>query len=146
MTFIASASGGTPPYAFTWDLAGTAAQGETAARRFEAGSYVVRLTLGDAGDQTACATQTVEVDHSVVISSAAWASTPGRLKVSGSGFGPGCTVAINGAAAPRTAYKSAALVVAKGDALKAMLPKGVTVQVAVVNPDGTQGPPVSHTR
>ena len=146
VAFTASASGGTPPYTFAWDLAGTAAQGETATRRFEAGSYMVKLTAADAGGQTASATHTVEVGHSVVISTAAWASNPGRLKVSGSGFGPGCTVAINGAAAPRTAYKSSALVVAKGDALKAMLPKGVAVQVVVVNPDGTQSPPASYAR
>jgi len=71
---------------------------------------------------------------------------PFRLKVTGAGFRQGCRVEINGGPAPKTAYKNQGLAVAKGAGLKAMVPKGVTVQITVVSPDGTQSTEFPFTR
>ncbi|OYW01232.1 MAG: hypothetical protein B7X11_04160, partial [Acidobacteria bacterium 37-65-4] len=60
---------------------------------------------------------------------------PLKLKLRGSNFHPNCTIRINGQAVPITQYKSATIIKAKGSGLKTMLPKGVTVQVTVVNND-----------
>ena len=71
-----------------------------------------------------------------------------RLKVYGSNFHPGCSVKIDGVEAPSTQYKHSGLVLAKGGAaLKAMVPKGVTVLVTVVNnDDGGVSAPASYRR
>jgi hypothetical protein len=68
------------------------------------------------------------------------------LKVGGSGYQTGCTVYIDGVAAPVTKFKSAAQVTAKGSGLKDRVPKGVPVQIVVENPDGTESAPYSFTR
>ena len=60
---------------------------------------------------------------------------PLKLKITGSNFHPGCTIKIDGQPVPDTQVKSATLIKAKGSGLKAMLPKGVTVQITVVNND-----------
>lgn len=74
------------------------------------------------------------------------ASNPFRLKVSGSGFAVGCEVRIDGATAPETRFKSGSLVVARGSGLKALVPKGIAVQVTVANPDGSESAPFAFTR
>ena len=147
VTFSASASGGTAPYTFTWDLDGAPATGETASKSFPAGDHQVTLTVKDAAGGTAQESKTVTVVAAPRIASLAKLSNPLRLKITGSNFQAGCSVTINGAAVPQTDRKGDTLVYAKqGGALKAMLPKGVTVQVAVVNPDGTASAPVAFTR
>jgi hypothetical protein len=60
---------------------------------------------------------------------------PLKLKISGSNFHTACTIKIDGQAVPLTQFKSATLIKAKGSGLKTMLPKGVTVQITVVNND-----------
>jgi hypothetical protein len=60
---------------------------------------------------------------------------PLKLKISGSNFHTACTIKVDGQAVPLTQYKSATLIKAKGSGLKAMLPKGVTVLITVVNND-----------
>ncbi len=73
-------------------------------------------------------------------------ANPFRLKVSGSGFQPGCSVRVAGGPAPKTAFKNQSLVIAKGSGLKAMVPKGVAVSIEVVKLDGTSSAPFSFTR
>jgi hypothetical protein len=59
-----------------------------------------------------------------------------RLKLNGTNFHTNCTIKINGVAVPVTDYKQSTKLFAKGGAsLKAMVPKGVTVQITVVNND-----------
>jgi len=145
--FTASASGGTAPYAFTWDLDGTAATGEMVNRTFPVGSHVVILTVGDGAGGTAQTSKTIDVAAAPGIASATKLTNPLRIKIAGSNFNAGCAVTINGVQVPETDRKGNTLVYAKGGgALKAMLPKGVTVQVAVVNPDGTASAPFTFTR
>ncbi len=58
------------------------------------------------------------------------------LKVMGINFHAGAVIKINGAFVPQSIYKSGSQVNAQGgDALKAMLPKGVPVNVTVTNTD-----------
>jgi hypothetical protein len=104
------------------------------------------LTVTDAAGLTATSTQTIEVGHSITVAGVSWASDPPRLKVSGSGFEAGSEVRIDGAAAPQTKFKSSSLVVAKGSALKSMAPKGVSVQVTAVAPDGRTSAPFAFIR
>jgi hypothetical protein len=66
--------------------------------------------------------------------------------VSGTGFRSGCRIAINGIDVPNTRFRSRSKVVAKGPGLKAMVPKGVPVQMTATNLDGTASAPVSFTR
>lgn len=72
---------------------------------------------------------------------------PFRLKVIGSNFTNGAQVLINGVPVPNTKYKSSyCLVAKKGAALKAMVPKGVTVTITVKNPDGSISNEFFYTR
>ena len=62
-----------------------------------------------------------------------------RLKITGINFQPGIQVFIATSTTPwpNVSYKSsAALVLKKGDTLKAYFPKGVPVPIKFVNPDG----------
>ena len=146
IAFTASATGGTPPYTYAWDLCGAAASGDSVTETLAPGSCVVTLTVADSAGLTATAVQTVEVGFSIAVSGAQWLSNPGRLKVSGSGFGAGCQVKVGGVAVPQTVFKSAYLLLAKGNGLKAMVPKGVTVQITVVSADGRSSAPFPFTR
>ena len=61
---------------------------------------------------------------------------PFRLKVMGLNFHSNCTVKVNGVAVPETKWKSSILVIAKkGNALKALIPAGQTVQITITNND-----------
>ena len=83
----------------------------------------------------------------VTVTGVVKAGNPFRLLVSGSGFEPGCAVTVDGVTAPRTVYSNEGLVKAKGgSALKALVPKGVPVQVRAVNPDGSTSAPFAFTR
>jgi hypothetical protein len=86
------------------------------------------------------------VPPSFAISVVTKALDPFRLKIYGAGFQDGSAVLINGQTAPMTLYKSANMLVAKGAGLKAMLPKGVTVEITVQAPDGSISEPFSYTR
>lgn len=146
VTLTASATGGAPPYGYTWDLCGKGTNGAIVTETLAAGSCAVTLTVTDSTGSAATATKSVEVSRSLVISGARWLSNPGRVKVSGSGFESGCHVEINGAAAPKTAFKGETSVIVKGGGLKVMVPKGVVVQIIVVNPDSTPSPPFQFVR
>ena len=75
-------------------------------------------------------------------------TNPFRLRVDGANFHQNCTILINDVPVPETKWKSLAKVIAKkGDALKAMVPAGQTVQVRVRNnDDGGLSAPFSYTR
>jgi hypothetical protein len=47
---------------------------------------------------------------------------------------------------PETIFRSQSQVMAKGSSLKVMVPKGVTVHLEVVSPDGMTPAPVSFLR
>lgn len=82
-----------------------------------------------------------------VITAVTKVGSPFRLKVIGSNFVDGAQVLINGIAVPSTKFKSSYYLVAKkGAALKAMVPKGVTVTITVKNPDGSQSNEFYYTR
>jgi hypothetical protein len=76
------------------------------------------------------------------------ASSPFRLKISGSNLQAGLQVFIGNDPSPwpSVAYKNSTLIVLKsGSALKARFPQGQAVQILVVNPDGGQAA-ISYTR
>ncbi len=61
---------------------------------------------------------------------------PFRLKITGSNFSLNCSVSINGQLVPEASWKNSAKIIVKGGAvLKALLPKGVPVQITVTNND-----------
>lgn len=136
VTFTASASGGTPPYSFSWDLDGDPAVGETASKTFREGAHPIRLTVRDGAGQEASAAKTLDVGPAVTITGAQALSNPFRLSILGSGFQIGCKVEIDGSPSPKTSYKSPSQVVAGGGGLKALVPKGSPVHLVLVNPDG----------
>ena len=146
ITFTASASGGAPPYTYGWDICGASASGESVVEKLSPGSCAVALTVTDSSGGTATVSQNVVVGYSIVVSGAQWLSDPARLKVSGSGFDQSCQVKIGGVAVRQTVFKGATLLVAKEGGMKAMVPKGATVQITVVSADGRSSAPFSFTR
>lgn len=71
------------------------------------------------------------------ISSVSRKGDPFRLVIEGTGFVQGCTVKIDGTAAPKTSFKSDDRLVAKGgSSLKAMVPKGHRVTITVEDEAG----------
>ena len=146
VAFTSGATGGTPPYTYSWDFGdGTSPSAEQNPSHTYAndGNFSVVLTVTDAVSRTATDSHLVvnvgSQPGAPVIVKVQKATNPFRLKIFGQNFLVGCTVFIGTQAAPQTLYKSAGLVVAKGDtALKAMLPRGVAVCITVRNPDGTQ--------
>jgi acetyl esterase/lipase len=146
VTFSASASAGKPPYSYAWDICGTTAEGETATMNLSPGICTIKLTVTDSAGAEVTTTKTVDVGYSITITGASWTANPGRLKISGAGFEQGCAVKINGAAAPKSLYKNPGHLVARGGGLKAMLPKGIEVQVQVVSSDGRSSAPFIFTR
>jgi hypothetical protein len=144
--FSASASGGTPPYAYQWDF-GDGSPGspdrEPVHTYAAAGEYAVTLAVGDsAGGAATDGSLAVKVDPSPsapTVSNVTMAASPFRLKVTGSNFQSGVQLFIAGDPAPwpGLAYKGASrLVVKRGGALKAKVPKGVPTELRFVNPDG----------
>ena len=81
------------------------------------------------------------------ITSVSKAQNPFRLKIFGSNFHSNCTVYIDGTPV-QTTWKNAGKVVAKkGGSLKALVPKGVTVQITVKNnDDGGESAAYPYTR
>ena len=146
VSFTATASGGTSPYTYAWTFDGTAASRQSVTETLSAGSHTVTLTITDSTGASATSTQTLTVARAVTITGVTKAANPFHLSVSGSDFEPSCTVKINGVAAPTTVYRSSALAVAKGTGLSALVPKGVSVEITVVNPDGSTSAPFSYTR
>ena len=81
------------------------------------------------------------------VSSVYKAPSPFRLKIIGNYFVSGAQVQIDGVTVPQTKFKSYSFLIAKkGAALKAMCPKGVTVKITVMNPDGKVSNEFNYTR
>lgn len=139
VAFAAHGSGGVTPFTYAWDFGdGSSGTGETAGHTYQtAGSFTAKVTMKDSSGGTATGKAAVLVTvHPPVISSVAKPSGAFRLKVTGENFHAGCTIKINGSAAPQTQFKSSTVVQAGGGAaLKAMVPKGQTVQITVTNND-----------
>src|SRR5438445_6197292 len=53
VTFIAAASGGTSPYSYSWNLAGTTKTGNSVSQSFTSGTYTTSLTVTDSLGKTA---------------------------------------------------------------------------------------------
>ncbi|MGC8723417.1 MAG: PKD domain-containing protein [Acidobacteriota bacterium] len=149
VTFAGTASGGVPPYAYAWTFGdSTSGAGASISHTYTAsGTFTVRATVTDSASVTASAATTVQAINPPAISSVSKAGNPFRLKIYGSNFHSNCTVKVNGASVPLSQYKSPSLVIAKkGAALKAMVLKGVTVQITVTNnEDGGVSAPFSFT-
>ena len=153
VVFNASASGGTAPYTYDWDFgdgsAHSSAQSPTHLYA-AAGTFPVTLVVGDSEGHTATDSHLVVHASDLplpTVTGVTKVTNPFRLKVSGTLFQPGAEVRISGVTVPTTTYKSAAQLVAKkGEALKAMCPKGVTVYVTVENPDGGMSAAFPYTR
>jgi hypothetical protein len=146
VTLTASASGGTPPCSFSWDVDGARYAGNPITLNLAAGGHPVALTASDDTGAEAHATKTLTVLQAPAISHVGALVDPFRLRVKGTSFQEGCQVLVNGAPAPRTVHKSEGLVIAKGEGLKARVPKGVPVTVEVLNPDGARSQPLEFVR
>jgi hypothetical protein len=98
------------------------------------------VTVTDTKGTSALAPTPVYVDLPIppgVISAKALPGPPFSLKLTGVDFQAGCSVTIDGVAVPEVQFKSStALMLKGGSALKAMVPKAVTVCILVTNPDG----------
>jgi PKD repeat protein len=113
------------PYTFVWDTTG-----------YNGSVSVYAMVVDSLGRTATTSPITISLSNPIV-NSAQVATAPLRIKVFGSGFVPGAVVLINGQSAPLSEFKSATMMVAKGDTqLKAMLPKGVPVNIQVLNPTG----------
>ena len=141
VTFTGSAENGTPPYTYAWDFGdGHTGVGANPGHTYtNGGSYTVTLTATDAAAHTAVHTLAVNASSTVAppaIASIVKKGNPFRLDITGSDFHSACEVRIDGVAAPQTKVKTSTRVLAKGGgSLKAMVPKGQTVMVTVVNTD-----------
>ena len=63
ISFIASGSGGVPPYSFSWDFGdGATANGDTSTHSYtDPGNYTVTLVTSDSSERTASRSQVVDV-------------------------------------------------------------------------------------
>jgi hypothetical protein len=150
--FAAAASGGDGgPYSFDWDFGDGSSHSplQNPTHLYsQAGTFYVTLRVADGSGMTAVDSHlSIAAVLPPQVAAVTKAGNPFRLKVSGSNFHPRSFVSVNGVPAPDTVWKSGSLVVAKGDSLKAMVPKGVTVQVRVTNADdGGVSEPFPFTR
>jgi alpha-tubulin suppressor-like RCC1 family protein len=117
----------------------------------KAGIYVFSILATDIKGCTGILEYSVQVINPPIIYGISKAADPFRLIVKGTSFFSNADgsawVYINDQPVPVTSYKSVTKVVAKsGEALKAMLPKGVPVEIRVKNPDGTISDPFVFVR
>jgi len=144
VAFAANVTGGAAPYTFAWSFGdNTTASTQTVSHTYTTpGTFSWTLVVTDAAAATKTATGSITVSAPVVpptVTSVTKIVIPGepfRLKIMGSNFHANCTIYINGVAVPLTYFVSPSKLIAKkGSALKAMLPKGVPVQITVKNND-----------
>jgi PKD repeat protein len=146
--FTGAASDGDGDYTFGPIYYGDGTSGYGPHTYNQPGTYQATQTVSDGSGHTApSAPVTITVLQAPVITSVSKAGSPFRLKVLGSHFLAGCVVKIDGQAVPQTKFKNDGKVVAKkGRMLKAMVPKGQSVTITVVNPDGGISAGYSFTR
>ncbi len=150
--FTGTASGGTPPYTYSWTFGdGAQSTDQNPAHTYTTvGTYHPVFTATDSTGAYTTDSLTIQANpaESVpLILKVKKMPAPFRLKIKGSGFVPGCQVLIDGVPVPMVSYKKATKIVAKkGHALKDMVPKGTTVCVTVRNPQGSESPCFSFTR
>ena len=137
VSFSAQGSGGIAPLTYAWDFGdGASGSGATVSHTYAAGgAFQAKVTMKDGAGVSVSSTVTVTVTVSLPsISSVAKLSSPFRLKVTGGNFHGGCTIKVDGTAVPQTVFKSSTSLQATGGAaLKALVPKGRTVQITVTN-------------
>ncbi len=73
-------------------------------------------------------------------------SNPLRLMVSGQGFQEGCKVEVGDRPVPNTIFRGEHMAIAEGAGLEQLLPRGGTVMITVVTPDGRSSAPIAFTR
>jgi PKD repeat protein len=152
--FSAALQGGTAPYAYSWTFGDGGTSTEAAPSHLYAanGSYNAVLTVVDHGGQAAVDNHlviAVGTDSSPVVTGVAQVvgAPTFRLKVTGTGFKPGCAIAANQIPVSVVSYKSSTQLVAKeGSPLKALFPKGTPVCVQVRNLDGFVSDCFMYTR
>ena len=69
-----------------------------------------------------------------------------KLNLLGANFGSGAVVEIDGVPAPQSVRRSDRALIAKGSALRQMLPVGTAVQITVRNADGKLSEAITFTR
>jgi hypothetical protein len=139
------ASAGASAWSWSFGDGGTSAFPSPSHVYATPGTYAVTLTVtGSGGVDTA--TQKVAVKGASTISGVSLTQSPFGLRVTGTGFKPGCKVYIGGHVAPATVYKSSTMLLVRGTSLAVRLPKGKAVQIVVRNADGGGSAPYSFTR
>ena len=149
VAFTANTAGGTAPYTFAWAFGdGTPGSGPSVSHTYTTvGSYAATVTVTDSKGATASGSVGISVViPPPTITSIMVLKAPVRLKVMGTNFKTGAAIKINGAAAPSTTVKSVTQLLAKGSALKTLLPKGTQVMITVANTDGGESAPRAFTR
>ncbi len=137
VAFSAAVAGGVAPLTYAWTFGdGATGTGASPSHTYSgAGTFTASATVTDSLSRSATGSVTVTVTvPPPVIATARALANPFRLKLTGSNFHAGCTLTISGTPAPVT-YKNSGTILAKGTSVKALLPKGVTVQLVVTNTD-----------
>ncbi len=139
-TLSAAVAGGQAPLTYDWDFGDGSAHSSDASPSHTyttVGTFTYSVMVTDAL-KFSVTTQgaVVATVPPPVISAVKKQAPPFRLLLTGSNLHDGCTVFVNGTSVPHSLWKNAGKVVAKGgSALKAMVPKGTTVQITVKNND-----------
>jgi hypothetical protein len=145
VSFSDASSGAPTVWAWSFGDGGTSTNQNPSHTYAASGTYTVTLTVtGSGGSDTA--TQKVAVTAACSISGVSLTRSPFGLRVTGTGFKPGCRVYIGGRVAPTTVYKSPTTLLVRGASLAARLPKGKAVQIVVRNADGSRSAPYAYTR
>jgi hypothetical protein len=150
-TFSTTVAGGNPPYTYAWDFAdgGTANVPNPTHTFVSSGVFDCQVTVKDKEGKSAAATANVYsgVPIPPTVTGVTSLANPFRLKVAGQDFMNGCTAFINDSQVPQVVFKTPTSLVFKGgSSLKALVPKGASVCVRVINPDGTSSECYTYVR
>jgi plastocyanin len=144
VSFTGTASGGTPPYTYSWTLGdGSSSADQNPTHTYtQIGSYTAVLTVHDSTGATAQSEGKTITVHAPstnppVITLIKKVSPPFGIVVTGSNLQNGIEVFINGVHWDSAVWKSTGKVkLGGGKSLKSAVPKGVTTQFRFENPDG----------